>query len=447
MRHTASAVGYLAALFFGHVLTAAEAPAAPEADPPPSLASSREMLELLRVADRLRAVSDDADFPPEGDDLLYRLLYAVRRFRLGDLDRWQQSELSVDALRKDAPRYRGDVVALTGTVTRVTRHDLPAEIAEQFDLARYYRCEMDLADSESRAVIYALAVPRQWLSAKKLHARSGVKGLFVRLTGDDPAAPVLVAKRVAWYPDTFLGDLDMDVGLFDELSNRPDWAGGDGECFYQLLAAVGRTGTQQLLRAVPDDGHNTKVEPLFNQPQTQHGRLVKLTGTARRAVRVLVDDRDIVARFGIDHYYEVDIFTEDSQANPLTFCVRELPKGFPNGAEISEPVRIAGFFLKKWGYRMSAVDADDKPGTIRRQLAPLLIGREPIWLETPVIDQRFANGVFLVLFVVLTVVLWIIVSRLNRSDAKFRKKIARHFTEPQEKSLNELGLDDESPPA
>src|SRR6185437_982655 len=177
----------------------------------------------------------------------------------------------------------------------------------------------------------------------------GVQGLFVRLDGDDPASPVLVARRVSWYPNSILGDLDMDMGLFDELSTRPDLTGHDRECFYQLLAAVGRTQTRQLLRAVPQDAHNAKVEPLFNQPKTQRGRLVELTGTARRAVPCLVEDRDIVARFGIDHYYEVDIFTADSQDNPLTFCVRELPKGFPTGDNISEPVSIAGFFLKKWG--------------------------------------------------------------------------------------------------
>lgn len=413
---------------------------------PPSISSPREMLELLGVADRLRNLRE-ADFPPEGDELLWSLLHAVRRFSLLDLDRWER-KVSPGEVQEDVRRFRGEVVAWKGTVTQVTVHAPPAEAAEGFNLSRYYRGEMEVADGDKPAkiIIYALAIPKEWQSAGPLRARAGVKGLVATLAGGDgPPQPVIVAQRIAWYPETVLGDLEMDVGLFDELSTRPEVTGEDRECFYQLLAAVGRVGTNQLVRAVPKESRNASVEPLFNQPQRQRGRLVELTGTARRAVLRRVEDRDILARFGIDHYYEVEIFTDDSQGNPLTFCVRELPKGFPDGDKITEPVRVAGFFFKKWGYRSSASGAD-AAGAVRRQLAPLLIGREPVWLETPPADQRFANGVFLVLFVVLTVVLWLVVSRLTRSDDKFHKQVVRRFATPPEKSLNDLQVEDNGGP-
>src|SRR5690606_3536601 len=78
------------------------------------------------------------------------------------------------------------------------------------------------------------------------------------------------------------------------------------------------------------------VYPLFNLADEQHGQLVLLQGVARRAIRVEVanprdpeSNRDIITRFGIDHYYEVAIFTKDSADNPIIVCVRELPPGFP----------------------------------------------------------------------------------------------------------------------
>ncbi len=63
--------------------------------------------------------------------------------------------------------------------------------------------------------------------------------------------------------------------------------------------------------------------PLFNEPASQRGRLVLLSGSARDVLRVDVPDRDIQERFGIRHYYQVHLFTDDSQGNSLIICVRE----------------------------------------------------------------------------------------------------------------------------
>ena len=435
MKHTPWALTLVA--LCGSLAVADDGDSPEPATLPTALSSSREMLELLGVADHLEKTDDGVDFPPEGDELLWRLLAVVRRFSLVDIDRWKEKEFSAEVLRKDPAGHRGSLVVWTGTVTRVAEQKLPAETAELFNLTGYYRCEMDLAAGGTRAIVYALAVPKQWLSAEAIHERASVSGLFVRLA--EESAPVLVARRVAWYPQNILGDLDMDVGLFDELSPRAELGTEDRECFYQLLAAVGRTGARQLSRAVPQEGRDASVVPLFNEPNEQRGRLVELTGTARQAVLRRVEDRDIVARFGIDHYYEMEVFTQDSQGNPLAFCVRDLPKGFPRGDKITEPVRIAGFFFKRWGYRTAAMDGT--PGAATRHYAPLLIGREPIWIEPPKVDQRFANGVFLMLFVGLTVVLWLVVSRLSRSDAKFHKQLERLFIETPRESLDRIGIE------
>ncbi|HET6878647.1 MAG TPA: hypothetical protein VFI31_00650, partial [Pirellulales bacterium] len=421
----------------GHASRTAK-PAAAEQPSPPGRdeknqhenSSPRGMLELLGAAGWLDRASDGEVIPPEGDELLWRSLYAVRRFSLLDIDRWSKSGVTPRDILDAPENFRGEMVAWRGTVFRVARYEPPAEAAERFDLPGYYRCEMEVGEERDRVIVYALAVPKTWRSGDALDERAGVKGLFTVLAGGEgeSSTPVLIARRLAWYPPTPLGDLGMDVGLFDEISSRPGLTADDRECFYQLLAAVERVGTKQLFRAVPPEGRKASVEPLFNKPQSQFGRLVDLTGTARQAVLRRVEDPDIVARFGIDHFYEMQVFTPDSQDNPLTFCVRELPKGFPQGDRITESVRLAGFFFKKWGYRSSSSAQPEKPGVVLKQLAPLLIGREPVWIEPEPVDQRFANGVFLVLFVVMTVVVWLVVARLSRSDDRFHKQVAERFT-------------------
>ena len=80
---------------------------------------------------------------------------------------------------------------------------------------------------------------------------------------------------------------------------------------------------ERLRRIVPG------LPALFRDPASQRGRLVKLSGTARRVVRVPIDDPPIISRLGADHYFEIDLVAEGSQSNPLVFCTLDLPDGMP----------------------------------------------------------------------------------------------------------------------
>ena len=424
-------------------------------DAAPPISKPRELLELLGAPpSALEPPIAQHDFALGGDETLWRLLFAVRRFPLAKFDQWKQTDVPVADVLAAPERYQAEIVAWSGRVVRVTKTPLPAKAAEGFDLPHFYRCELAVGPDRAPAVVYCLAVPEAWKIGEPIDQPAAVTGFLLRLSidnkdhgdGNELVRPVLMARRIAWFPPNMLGDLQMDAGLFDELNERPTLTAEDRECFYQLLAAVERVGTRQLLRHAPAQ---CPVEPLFNDPQNQRGKLVALTGTARQVVLRRVDDADIVARFGIDHYYEIEMFTEDSQGNPLTFCVRELPKGFPEGGNIHEPVRIAGFFLKKWSYRLrSTGDQSAKTGVkpADRQSAPLIIGRGPIWLEAPVADHRFATTVFTALFVVLTVVLWLVVWSWNRSGDRFHKQVVKRLTAAPERSLNEIGLEDQGRP-
>jgi hypothetical protein len=281
------------------------------------------------------------------------------------------------AFARQSERQRGEFFAVRGRVASIEPlRATPAE-ADRFDFAVYYRCRLELT-SKQTVVIYAREVPQAWRRGATPNEPGGALGIYLKLLpGQD--GPLLVARRIAWYPATPLGQLGMDAGLLDSVVDRRPLGREEQEAFYQMLAAVRRAPAGALLKVAGDA--DASVVPLFNRPQTQRGRLVALRGIARRAIKIFIDDAEVVARLGIDHYYEIGLFTGDSQDNPLVICVPELPPGMPPGEDFRylEPIRVAGFFLKVWAYRSARLD-QGKPVA---QLAPLVIAQTPVWQPLP----------------------------------------------------------------
>lgn len=366
------------------------------------------------------------------EEILLKILFRVHRsFPPATLQRWCRGRVDVGRLSDAADDLRGEIFRLRGRVTAVRACLVDPEAAVRFGLESYYRCEMTLDDDRRPVVLLARTVPQRWKLDEPIDEPAGAMGFFLKLAGDDAAhpLPVFAVERVAWYPSTALGRLGMDVGLLDEV--RPGrLSGRDRECFYQMLAAVGRAKPGALARQsrelLAESGQQrVSVVPLFNQPQTQLGRLVTLTGTTRHVIKVRVDDEDIVQRLGIDHYYQLALFTEDSQSNPLIFCVRSLPRGMPQGegSGFAERVTVSGFFLKRWTYRVPAQQRASG-GETERQLAPLLIGRRPVWhAPEPPSRNSLYGAVGGGLFILAILVVWLVVWRVGRNDRKFDARI------------------------
>jgi hypothetical protein len=300
---------------------------------------------------------------------------------------------------------------------------------------------------------------------------------------------VWLAKELAWHPtsanephvafgESVLGTLGMDVGLLEVIDVRGRIRPAEREVFFQMLHAAGQIGAQQLTRfaegnlsavraawqretaSAEDESHRNlakevvkyadqgrySVAPLFNHPESQIGQLIVVDGTARRVVRVEVGFRaddggpsDVARRFAIDHYYEMEVFTDDSQNYPLVFCVRELPPGFPRGGSIHVPVRVAGFFFKNWLYHTRGSQQSDVAG-VRAQYAPLLVGRSPLVLAT---EQGGGGTRFVLggLFVMVLAGIWVVAAWFARGDRQFRSRtLAASFSLPPGQSLNELNL-------
>jgi hypothetical protein len=119
------------------------------------------------------------------------------------------------------------------------------------------------------------------------------------------------------------------------------------------------------------------------------------------------------------------LFTEDSQDNPVVFCLRELPEGLPmgDGAGFAERLRVPGFFFKTWSYPIPAV----VDGIPQRQRAPLLIGKTAVWYPakapsglSPTLRLVGTTMLLLILGVV-----WWIFRQFGRGDREFTRRIRR----------------------
>ncbi len=399
------------------------------------ISDARQWLRSLRLDDSHFAVVTDGEPVAESEqELLWKLLYWARRLDPVDLERWVRRHWDFQRLAANVSAERGQLFELRGRVRRVEPLTPPAEVAQRLELPQYFRCECLLEPGGKAAVVYTTAVPPKWRKGAELFERTSAAGLFLKLAAADPQQPqpVFVTPRVAWYPETLLGRLGMDVGLLEEVRPRGPIRAEEREAFYQMLAAAGRTGPGELLQAAGRELEASgrgeySVVPLFNEPETQVGRLVYFTGTARQVIRVVVDDADIRARFGIDHYYQLAVVTEESSPHPIYFCVLEVPKGMPqgSGSGFGERVTVAGFFFKKWLYRPSGSYTNspepDAPA-VTYQPAPLMLGRDVVWhprTEPP--TDTLAAAIAGALFVVALAGVWLAIWYYGRTDRQFER--------------------------
>ncbi len=132
----------------------------------------------------------------------------------------------------------------------------------------------------------------------------------------------------------------------------------------ELAVRAREAGGRQELENSQQGKYFSAIE-LFNRPERWQGRLVLLKGRVRRAVYIPITEERFRAVSGLDHYYQLYLYTEDSQGFPLVISVPELPKGMPIGSDIEyrEDVELAAFFCKTWAYRAagSLEKMDDRP--------------------------------------------------------------------------------------
>lgn len=439
--------------------TLGQEPPAGEARTPED-GSLRSLLETYGLDDSAwKRLEDGRPWNTDEDEALLKVMFRLRQVEPIRMETWAAQGFPISRLPHDSDALRGQVFSIRGRMRRVEPIQPVPEIADRYELREYYRCELALA-SGHRAVVFAEHVPEAWRKSGSAEGRAGAIAVYLKYLGDaaEPM-PAFVARRLAYFPETLLGELGMDVGLLENVVEQAPLGTADREAFYQMLAAVGRAAPGQLLAAAEEqlaaarrestkDGQQPtaadippwvrvdeqgewhySVVPFFNKPAEQRGRLVAFSGVARQALKVLVEEEDLKQRFGLDHYYQIALFPEDSQGNPLMFCVRQLPPGLAASetGTIDQPMRIAGFFFKSWAYNVEIPRGmpDMEPGR-RIQLAPLIIGLEPVLIAQPQPGAEPWIGVAVVGLIVLVIfAFWLAAWWQGRSDRVNRARLGQ----------------------
>lgn len=244
--------------------------------------------------------------------------------------------------------------------------------------------------------------PRDATETPGIGERVAALGIDFGTEADDVAA--FLATRLEWRPESApLGRAGVDLAAFESVpvyrydaletaKSREErrrvaramrWTTEDRRAFYGALAGYADP------RSAPKDARApVGVVSLFNTPERSQGARASLAGWVRRVNMILISDPEVKAATGLDRYYQLFLFTNESQGWPVVLCVPTLPDGLEpgGGAEYRREIEFDGFFYKTWAYKSSAKDsttpeevaddeAEDQKAVRRWTRAPVLIGR------------------------------------------------------------------------
>ncbi|MCH2130398.1 MAG: hypothetical protein MK179_14730 [Pirellulaceae bacterium] len=446
------------------------------AEPSESANPMRELLVKSGILEsQWNAVEDGTPISQPETDILRNTLFRLPQIQRQQIEAWSRTVLWPELLGSPG-NHRGTVFHIKGLAGQLSRQEIPSEEADTWGFSHYHRIDLAVDGAPvPQIIVLARKIPRSWKSFmntdRPLLTGVSIHGIFFKLTVNEQGqtVPVFVAARIAWQPQATSSELNvteshvmlaragMDLSLLDDVRDRQGLLSNDRECFYALMAASCRFESSKLHELAPED---TELHLLLDRQEypQQRGELVALTGNVKRVVRVAVEAEEIRAHWGIDHYYEINLFVDESvqlknrhnDENPMHYprypivcCVRELPPGMPVGEDVNEAARVVGFFMKLYAYKTQFTDA--QPGQ-RRQFSPLLISNSPIWFRQNSSTSYHWELIGGTGFVLAVVTIWLSVWRSNHRDKQFQAKLKkRHRDLPSTAWTERQAPDDEAP--
>lgn len=469
------------------------------AEPTKPVDSLNQLWKAMGVSESQWELFKDGEaWNPAQNNFTAQLIYTAKRFPLDFILPWtQSSQAAADMLdgkdvqdeeKKDIAfelrafnrtEQRGALYHLEGTAEAIESVTLIPELQTRFEMDSLYFVAVKL-NSGHRVLIITSVIPKKWKTGAAVSYPVSADAYFLKYgpldkQTDKPRHSYFIATRIAWHPDTPLGNLGMDYGLFDELDSKPIPPGQkipfpidctlnerNRECFYQELSAVKRAldpkkfaEIKKLALTQRDELWNMRdprhtmtverqsypVEALFNDPIAQRGNLFWLTGRARRIVAIPVDAPDVRARFGIEQYYNIYMFTSDSADNPIVLNVLELPEGVQtgDGPGFGVDLCVPCFMFNTWMYRR----ADEAKGHAY-QLAPLLFAPKVIKYETQKSERSnvISNGILLLMALI---IVYFFVKTLFAKPAPRVPKEENFQYKPHDPNAVEPGFDYQFP--
>ncbi len=373
----------------------------------------RELLELVGLGPTmLEKFSTGTDFVDADWQILTQLFTRLQQYSAADLARWTlpTTDISIESV--------GELFEVSGTVFDFEPMAAPAELARLLGVSEIYRCRLRLSNSQIVTLLTS-GVPHRWEKGNSLSEPVSAQAVLLRDGGENL---IMVASRMSWYPDRgvpsgqlLLAQHGMDAALWDAVKQRGKFASPEtsreAEAFFSCLTALKSLPANQLAEQVSEhlahlaetgsmEGGMTEqqisatvaehaqqglssVVPLFLTPAEHVGELVRLEGIARRAVKIVEETGPANDDLGNrTDYYELELFTPDSQNLPVVCCVSQLPKGFPLGDEIREQVRIEGVFFKSWRYRSrKLVDSSGETTRQQQRYTPVVLAGTVAWVQ------------------------------------------------------------------
>ena len=347
------------------------------------------------------------------------------------LDQWSLDATPPDAVNTPETPV-GDTDQLIRVIGRaVLVQDIPLTPEMRERHARPTVSLVRVRDHDGLTIdLLAEHVPQAWPRGKAIDEPADAVGILIArhasplpapaVESDQavpkPPAMTIVSDRVAWRPGTALGALGMDYGLFDAVQDGRRLTANDADAFYSVLAAAGRTKPAGLEDASPAVDILDLIDPQVRWIETHRGSPVRIRGTARRAIRIAVEDPFRRQQLAADHYWEVYVFVPTPTAvqvngrlqetYTVVCCVRELPAGMPTGERITEEVDVSAFALKRYRYPLATGSPEQSP-----QESPLLVGQTLRWLpgtESAAAKQldRFFGGLIVILVLLVVAAGW-----------------------------------------
>ena len=334
---------------------------------------------------------------------------------------WADNALSFQSSQAKECQEKCRSVRMRGQIIEVIKIAVPNDVAVTTNSEDLFAVQLQL-DHAEKVWIVVPELPVGLPVGTDFHEAGGASVILLHVpdvvvdVGNDKAI-LAVAPRLNWWPQTPLGRLGMDYGLFTSVDDGVPLKASEAEAFYTSLSAS--IGQAEIPDGPPVDDRSlvSLLDPASDWLRQHRGDQIVLDGTARRITKVYVEsarDQDVL---GSDHYWEIFVFVatpllqigDDFQDTyPIVYCCTELPQGLPIGEQVNEPVQIAGFIFKRYRYVTRRLSRQKNgTGQGRPQESPLLIGKSLSWLPAKQ-PLRFPGGMtWLPVITALALVGWI----------------------------------------
>ncbi len=330
----------------------------------------------------------------------YQLIARVLDRFQGAPSQWRQewADGSIQFVRSYANECQEQCrpVRMRGKIIQVIRVAAPDDVAVIPKWNEIFAVKFQL-DNAGKAWVIVPNLPDGLPLKGNLDETGGASVILLHVpdSGSDQQGdtPVLaVSPRLRWWPQTPLGKIGMDYGLFVSVDDGVPLTASDAEAFYACLSASENQAEIPEESPLDDASLVSLLNPSSDWLRMHRGDQIVLRGTARRITKVLVDPDQDQEKLGRDYYWEIFLFVatpllqigENFQNTyPIVYCCTELPQGLPTGEQVNESVEVAGFIFKRYRYvTRRLTDQLNGAGPGRPQESPLLIGKSLSWLPS-----------------------------------------------------------------